>query len=342
MGPIGVAVYGDAPVGGHPIDSTHVVVVDYDLLRYSPVADTTGSRVAYLLRCFSQCGAIIVVNKYGSMFNPDLSYACNRDFADVHISSRDLGNAGLWERRFDGYRPWHWPVVTNTTETFEQCVADVQHNLNTPIADFLGLGRVADWLPYRTTRFLGEKHPFDEVTFEQVARSPSGGAHWKDQLIPGQIARVAAARVQFWLNSMVLPHQNVLVDAPHLVSRFPSLITNGRDDIEAWNQLCVASNRETGRFLDKRLAEYKFQRSHWLHRPGWFWPEISQDETIDEVNNPWGVGEVDWVFCEDQSRFVPIEHAQEVYADVSPPFIHRFVSGNASPGAELERLSTRT
>ena len=44
-----------------------VVVVDYDLLRFSEIhVDTTGSRLAYLLRCFSKCGFIIVLNEFGT------------------------------------------------------------------------------------------------------------------------------------------------------------------------------------------------------------------------------------------------------------------------------------
>ena len=36
------------------VDEADLIVVDYDLLRYSESGDTTGSRLAYLLRCFHQ------------------------------------------------------------------------------------------------------------------------------------------------------------------------------------------------------------------------------------------------------------------------------------------------
>ena len=51
----------------------------------------------------------------------------------------------------------------------------------------------------------------------------------------GGIERVAAARLGKWLERLVLPGQNVLVDAPHLVSRFPSLVA--ADDLDETTRL---------------------------------------------------------------------------------------------------------
>ena len=39
-----------------------------------------------------------------------------------------------------------------------------------------------------------------------------------------------------WLERVVLPGQEILVDAPHLISRFPSLLTCDTPDINDWNQ----------------------------------------------------------------------------------------------------------
>ena len=83
-----------ASIESTDVDEADVIVVDYDLLRYSEAADTTGSRLAYLLRCFTKCGLIIVLNEYGSnafdvsLRNPSL------DFADLHLGAVQIGNPG--------------------------------------------------------------------------------------------------------------------------------------------------------------------------------------------------------------------------------------------------------
>ena len=320
----------------HDADTADVIVVDYDLLQYSDSVDTTGSRLAYLLRCFSKCGFIIVLNEFGrNVF--DLSLGSSPEgFADIHIGDEQIGNPGLWQASFDGYRPWYWPVVPNARENFELCVKDVRDNLEKRIFDFLDLGCVIDWIPRQARDFLLGKQKIEEVTFEGFVESAHGGISPKDTLISEQMARVAAARIVTLLNSIILPEQSVLVDAPHLVSRFPSLILDldQRDDIKIWNQLCSPVDHGIDNLLIERLKKHKFPKAHWLWRPAWYWPEINKDESIEEVRDPRSVEEIDWVFCEDISRFVPIESARNFRAIVSPPFINRYVFRSDSLGAD--------
>ena len=95
------------------VDEADVVIIDYDLLLYSKEGDTTGSRLAYLLRCFTKCGVIIVLNEYGTN-SFDLSLRSpSLDFADLHLGDFQIGNPGLWTDSFEGYRPWHWPALPN-------------------------------------------------------------------------------------------------------------------------------------------------------------------------------------------------------------------------------------
>ena len=321
-------------IGLHDADTADVIVVDYDLLQYSDSVDTTGSRLAYLLRCFSKCGFIIVLNEFGrNVF--DLSLGSPYEgFADIHIGDEQIGNPGLWQAPFDGYRPWYWPVVPNARKNFERCVKDVQENPDELILDFLDLSDVIDWIPRRAQDFLLGKQKIEEATFKDFVRSAHGGISAKDSLIPEQRARVTAARVVTLLNSIILPEQSVLVDAPHLVSRFPSLISNQRDEIDMWNKLCNPVTHEIDNLLVKDLKKYKFQQPHWLWRPAWCWPKINKDEDIEEVKDPGSIEEIGWVFCEDISRFVPIEFAQDFRAIVSPPFTKRYVFRSDLPGAD--------
>ena len=136
------------------VDEADVIVVDYDLLLYSDEGDITGSRLAYLLRCFTKCGLIIVLNEHGTN-SFDLSLRSpSLDFADLHLGDAQIGNPGLWTGSFEGYRPWHWPALPNARLNFERCVEDVRENFEEPILDFLGLERFIDWLPKRAHDFF--------------------------------------------------------------------------------------------------------------------------------------------------------------------------------------------
>ena len=327
-------------VGKHDIDEADVVVIDYDLLDYFEPADTTGSRLAYLLRCFTECGFIIVLNEYEpNTF--DLSLRSHSDnFADLHVDSQRIGNPGLWQPQFDGYRPWHWPVISRVCENFEKCVDEVEEHLKDnalkPLIEFLELNRVIDWIPMQARDFLaGGQKPIEQVTLEDFVRRSRGGVESKESLSQRQTARVAAARIGTLLNSIILPEQNALVDAPHLASRFGSVFRHSQGGIDDWNKLCDPVDTQIDDLLDDLLKDYRFPKPHWLWRPAWFWPGVNSDERIKEVRDPWDSAESpsDWVFCEDVSKFVPIEHAIAFRAYVSPPFIRRYVCNNQSEEA---------
>ena len=309
----------------HGVDEADVVVLDYDLLKYSESSDTTGSRLAYLLRCFSECGFIVVLNRFGqNVFDLSLSYP-PEDFGDLHLGEVQLANPGLWSFPFSGYRPWYWPVVPTARSNLEECVKEVERNLEAPILEFLGLDQSISWLPRRAQEFMSPKGRIEDVTFKSLAESVHVGISRKDKLTPKQVARVAAARVVALLNSVVIPEQSLLVDAPHLVSRIPGLLESEGAKRELWNKLCSLSSQETDDLLDDRVQKHKFRKSHWLWRPAWIWPEISADDEIDVLRDPWRERAVDLVFCEDISQFVPSDRARDFKARVSPPYIRRFV-----------------
>ncbi|MDE2813137.1 MAG: hypothetical protein OXM01_08940 [Gemmatimonadota bacterium] len=328
----------------HDVDAADVVVLDYDLLEYwkGQTGDTTGSRLAYLLRCFTECGYIIVLNQYGhNVF--DLSLGSPADnFADLHVSGEQIGNPGLWKTPFDGYRPWHWPVIPLACENFRKCVNDVAENLEEddpkPLIEFLGLNRAIDWMPMQARRFLaGGKKPLEEITFNDFVNSSHGGVEVKDRdnLRPRQVARVAASRISTLLNDIIFPAQNALVDAPHLASRFGSVFLINQGGIEDWNKLCDPTDPGIEHLLDETLNDHRFANPHWLRRPAWYWPEVNSNENIKEVRDPWSSTESQsgWVFCEDVSRFVQDEHVLSFRASVSPPFIKRYVCDKHSEEA---------
>ncbi len=323
------------------VDQVDVIVVDYDLLSYLDEADTTGRRLAYLLRCFTRCRFIIILNAYGrNVFDLSLGGPAT-DFADVHIGGEQIGNPGLWQTPFEGYRPWYWPVVPDAMENFEKCVKEVSTNLDEPVLRFLNLDCVIDWMPRQALDFLSGKDAVEEVTFRSFVESDTGGLALRDRKTldpernPEQIARVAAARIGALLNLIILPEQSVLVDAPHLVSRLPSILRQGRDNIDMWNRLCDPTEANIDTLLDDNVGHYRFrEKAHWLWRPAWYWPTINREKDIKEVADPWTYREADWVFCEDLSRFVPIEVARDFRALVGPPFSKRFIFNHDAQDAQ--------
>ena len=312
------------------VDRARVVVVDYDLINFAEQGDTTGSRLAYLLRCFSACGTIVILNQFGeNVFDLSLTstnmHAAWDDFADLHIGSQQIGNSGLWSARSDGYRPWYWPVIPEMTLDFEKCVRDVEQNGDARILAFFGLDSRIDWLSPQSQSLLSGNTGLEHATFDTFANSPYGGISRKDRLPTSQLARVVAARMRTILNSIIVPNQNLLVDAPHLVSRFPSLLRERTTDLVQWNLLCEPTGKGVEELLVDMIGRHRFEPIHWLWRPAWYWPDINKDEQIEEVQNPWSIEAAELSFCEDISRFVPSGAAREFSALVEPPFVRRFI-----------------
>lgn len=170
------------------------------------------------------------------------------------------------------------------------------------------------------------------TTFRMFAESGdkglSEGLRRKDRALSDEaLARIAAARVSHWLEYLVLPGQHILVDAPHLATRYPSLLRGDKDDINTWNKVVSLGDEDTSIRTDI-LEPFRFARKDWLSRPAWYWRSVSQCEAIEEVQDPWSATSTDFVFCEDTSTFAPKDQVQEFVSDlgtVSSPFTRRFV-----------------
>ena len=101
-------------------------------------------------------------------------------------------------------------------------------------------------LPREIVEFIekpAQKRTFSNHVREFVTES-GNGLRLKDKISLNDdtndhiLARVGAARISKWLERLVLPEQDILVDAPHLVLRYPNLITSDkkRKKIETWKQ----------------------------------------------------------------------------------------------------------
>ncbi|MBT9142248.1 MAG: hypothetical protein DDT32_00736 [Syntrophomonadaceae bacterium] len=314
------------------LDDVSVFVVDFDLFEAVPFLN--GETVAYLARCFSSCG-LIVGYRYGdNSFDLTLRGVLREElgsFTDLYVGGTQLGNPGLWEvtgAAESEFRPWHWPVLPDYLRDFEKKVEGVKESLDVPICQVLGLAfEMFDMLPRSISQFLGDKP--SETTFRQFVTKSGNGLERRDvpkavDMSEDALARVGAARISKWLERLVLPEQDILVDAPHLVSRYPSLMTDDVTNIETWNRAARLTSHEKLGLTTDLIESFRLKKAHWLSRPVWFWDELRECENILEVREPWEIRRPNWVFCEDASQFYE-EGYREFVADVESPFARRFV-----------------
>ncbi|MBL8424282.1 MAG: hypothetical protein JNK06_12440 [Candidatus Accumulibacter phosphatis] len=310
------------PVGesiGNLFDGLDILIVDYDLINAAHGEWITGEEIAYLARCYSRCKIIIAVNQFGSNpFDLNLTGHFPESFADVNLGDKQVVSPGLWNGQWPpGFRPWYWPLLPRLIEDMERRVKDLSgDNLDRPLKDVLGFHDEA-WrlLPRETVAWITPrntpKKSTDHITVREIVMSSLLGLRHKDKVLDEDaVARIAAARLGQWLDHAVLAAQDILVDAPHLVERYASLLGAKDFSIDNFNEYArIASPEELN--LDNRLCQSGFEKSYWLSRPAWYWPEVTQAEWITEVANPWGLPAPDACFCEDVSSFLPRDQTRE-------------------------------
>ena len=322
-------------------DDASIFIIDYDLLKNQETKFLTGEIIAYVVRAFSECKLIVGLNQYGH--NPfDLTLRGHPEsFADLNLGEDQLSNPDLWRGDWGelrrGYRPWYWPNLSDVLRHFDKRVKEVRKNLDKSICEVLGFDpQLFRLLPRAVVQFIGKSEGKEsaETTFREFVLQSGNGLRSKDvdssddvlaSLDDDVLARVGAARISKWLERFVLPEQDILVDAPHLVSRYPSLIAGDGKEIQAWNRTAqLVDYREMG--LNTDLIEpYRFKKDYWVSRPVWFWDKLRECERIQEVTESWKPARRNWVFCEDASRFYNRKDCKEFLADIDSPFTRRFV-----------------
>ena len=304
------------------LDETAIFVIDYDLFNIN--AFLTGEDVAYSARCFSTCGLIVGLNQYYEV-DFDLTLKGHPEsFADLNIRGEQLSNPNLWGEGGNGFRPWYWPLLPQFEQNLAKRVDDVERNLDQSIWDVLDFDPGSfDILPRSISQFIGSEPT--RTTFRDFVKESGNGMRPQDSKEAGDdiLARVGAARISKWLERLVLPELDILVDAPHLVSRYPSLMNGNKCKIGTWNKTTrLLSYKELGLDTDK-IEPFRF-KDFWLSRPAWFWDKVREHNEILEVREPWETIRPGGVFCEDLSKFDEGDH-REFVAKVESPFARRFV-----------------
>jgi hypothetical protein len=241
----------------------------------------------------------------------------------------------LWGIENEKFHPWYWPILPKWLDDFNKRVTDVKEALrdNPSILTYFGLADVSEWMSRSILQQLGgnEKSTFLEfLSTSAFMLSPKdravleGKTALDERTIDG-FARVVAARLSKWLEWQLLPGMDILVDAPHLVLRFPSLLKGDHKSIEVWNSTVVRHSGKISNLKADLLSEAKFQKSHWLSRPAWYWRKVMNDVRIPDVREPWNIEYVPFVFCEDTSSFVSEKQARSFRAAVESPFANRYI-----------------
>lgn len=316
--------------GRNPLDNVDVLMVDFDLFGTQGV--TNADQVAYLARCFTTCGIIVVMNRFSH--NPfDLTLKdYPASFSDLEIGQKQLGSRTLWGTGQEKFAPWYWPILPRSVKNFQQRIKDVEASLQDGqmIRSMLEFPEESwQWLPRNMLQFLGKDDRLDEFL-----RTSPFGLYPKDRDALGttakdvdaaSVSRLLAARIFKWLEWLVLPEMDILVDAPHLVSRFPSLLKGDRSRIETWNAVAVRYTDEVSGMDTKVLAPFQLKKAYWLSRPAWFWRNVMTCDEIDDVREPWNIEAPPWLFCEDTSSFHPEEECYLFKAETVSPFASRYV-----------------
>lgn len=328
---------------GGLFDDVDILVIDYDLLH---VEDTetrhTGEGIARLARAFSTCGLVVVLNQYPEA-QFDLSLKGHiESHADLNVDAELIGAPGLWTKQDPGdFRPWHWPLLSDAAHRYRERVKALSATgaLQAPVLATIGMteadaGRLSDgafgFLGPDAESFglLAEKSFLQFIEGNSVAADPKDGAKLVES-DPAACARIAASRVAKWLERDVLAPQDVLVDLPHLVQRFPFLLrTECLNEISAWNALVAG---DVSVLQDGLLPkETWFDAPAWLGCPALWWQRVEDQPQIADLRMKFDYSTApDFVFLEDASMFAPLAEALEFRAGFHNEFDRRFIKSFA-------------
>lgn len=294
-------------------DGLDVLVVDYDLLELAAGSDggghETGERIAYLVRCYSTCRYVVALNQFtlARVFDTTLQGHVD-SFADLNIGSETLFDEGLWFGNRDGFRPWAWPRLLDEPGRLGRLAATLADVMDEGVLAHLGLADPP--LKNRLQRAHLEPlsrtdDPF-ELTFVRfasaspLARDPKD-RRWSEDHDP----LLAAARLSKWVERVLLPAQDVVIDAPHLASFYPTALAGDPDDTAD-----LALDAADLPLDHEQVADARWMPG-WAARPLWAVPGLARSDPAAPGD---ATAMEQLVFCEDTSRFSDIAEAASYYA----------------------------
>ena len=268
-------------------DGVDILFIDYDLVHIdNDNAQHTGESIARLARTFSPCSVIVVLNQFRGV-DFDLSLRGHvASHADLNIDVKLIATPGLWHGPpWSGFRPWFWQTLSQAVESQRARERMVSKNFDQSIVETLGLEvRDASRLSDTAFAFIAPEASnfaeLKETTFESFFSVTQDCRDAKALLEsdPDASARFVAARIGKWLEREVLGPQDVLIDVPHLLQRFPFLLGEKVSDIGAWNN-AVYSMKPLEAILDK--SDW-FKPSNCLSKPVVWCQRLEENEEISK------------------------------------------------------------
>lgn len=314
-------------------DKADILVIDYDLVHIDEnEAQHTGESIARLARTFSDCSVIVVLNQFQGM-DFDLSLRGHlASHADLNIHGKLLKTPGLWHfPPWNGFRPWHWQTLSQAVETQKARENHIKKSLDQPIVEFFGI-RSEDTLRLSDTAFgfiAPDAENFEELQkqdFRSFLSSAQGNRDTRALLEYDESAAVQfiAARIGKWVERELLGPQDVLLDVPHMLQRFPFLMGDEVTEIHAWNEMI----HETRKLRETPVSDYWFEPENFLSKPAVWCQRLEADEEFSKERAKFDYSKVpDLVFLEDLSTFALRSSAKEFRAGFHNSYDRRFVKG---------------
>ncbi|MET9269372.1 hypothetical protein [Kribbella sp. NPDC003557] len=328
-------------------DTAAIALIDYDLTPDSitlgkleektaehvldRLRNRSGESIAYLARCYSDAGFLVVINQRFKEATFDITMQRFSDsYADLNISQADLRSKALWSGVSDipgEFHPWSWPVLCKADLLWRARLAATE--LSAPVLESLNLN--GERFSARQLDLLGEVLDVEdvkEVTFDHLVDTSLGLTVKDGQPDPECRRAIAASVASRWLEQTVLPGQNALADLAHLVIRHPQLGGSAARAAEEWNRFAtkqsraeIVANGGAAAEAVELLQSIEPAAEQYLSRPAWSATKVRGLAAGLPEPDEWP----DLAFCEDTSRFIPLDSAQEVETDVPGPYARRFV-----------------
>ncbi|WP_156160513.1 hypothetical protein [Pseudomonas sp. 21] len=334
------------------LDEVDLLIVDYDLLGLDTEgtsAWSTGAEVAYAARLMSLVGPIVVVNQYGTNSFDLTMRRTSPSYADLDLGSKHVTSAELWRSSdFTEFRPWHWPNLLVEPVRFKDLSNFIEANIDKSIIETLQLN-IEDfdsprYIPHELLARLGLL-PDKSITFRSLLTGRRGEGKLQpnpisvfnilekdakiiEKLPNRNLANLAAAVLSHWIERLILPNQELICDAPHLVSRYPWVLENYKDE-SAWRKICDLHEVHG---LVPDLEKFRVYPECLVSRPAYWGQEVKGsikrpvDFSIRDIPN--------LAFCEDASRFVDKSSCKSYPSDLQSFDRERWVVDELSAGGE--------
>lgn len=313
-------------------DDVDILVLDYDLVHIDKDRSRhTGEGLARLARIFSTCGVVVVLNQFREV-GFDLGMRGHLwSYADINVGADQIDTKGLWtDPPWDGFRPWSWQTLGAAVETQKSRQALVGRSFDSSIVETIGL-QEEDALRLSDAAFefiAPEATSFGQlisVTFKDYLEHAGDlDAKAASSSDVDAATRFVAARIGKWLERELLGGQDVLVDVPHLVERYPFLLGSDCSKLEAWNAVV----HSPGLIREQVPEEAWFEPASFLSRPAVWRHRFEADAGISDTSYSFDYSTVpSYAFLEDTSRFALLEDAKRFRAGHHNAFDARHVKG---------------